>query len=108
MPYTACQRKALDTHALVAQGSAKTKGSHKALLLDDTAPTWQELEGMLAQREAELQCAPADLETGPASSHALKRTFGSSEAPRVKLYRDSAAWCPYCQKVRRGHAFLAL
>ena len=28
------------------------------------------------------------------------RTFGQPEsAIRVKLYRDHAAWCPYCQKV---------
>lgn len=28
------------------------------------------------------------------------RYFGKSrETPRIKLYRDQAAWCPYCQKV---------
>jgi glutathione S-transferase len=25
--------------------------------------------------------------------------FGQSGAPKLKLYRDSAAWCPYCEKV---------
>ena len=27
------------------------------------------------------------------------RLFGSTEEPRVVYYRDTAAWCPYCQKV---------
>jgi hypothetical protein len=39
---------------------------------------------------------------GPTHPLALKRTFGSSEPIRVKLYRDHAAWCPYCQKVGRA------
>lgn len=30
---------------------------------------------------------------GPPSPLALLRTFGSTEEPRVKLYRDHAAWC---------------
>ena len=37
---------------------------------------------------------------GPTNAAALKRTFGQPESSiRVKLYRDHAAWCPYCQKV---------
>ena len=36
---------------------------------------------------------------GPTNPLALKRTFGQPGTPRVKLYRDHAAWCPYCQKV---------
>lgn len=31
---------------------------------------------------------------GPAHSYALRRTFGQPGEPRVKLYRDHAAWCP--------------
>lgn len=30
----------------------------------------------------------------------LKRTFGHEGPIRVKLYRDHAAWCPYCHKAR--------
>lgn len=25
------------------------------------------------------------------------RLFGTKEEPRVTFYRDTAAWCPYCQ-----------
>ena len=31
---------------------------------------------------------------GPAHSYALRRTFGQPGEPKVKLYRDHAAWCP--------------
>lgn len=34
---------------------------------------------------------------GPANPHALKRTFGQPGEPQIKLYRDHAAWCPYCE-----------
>lgn len=30
---------------------------------------------------------------------ATLRLFGSTEEPRVTFFRDTAAWCPYCQKV---------
>jgi hypothetical protein len=35
----------------------------------------------------------------PTNPFALKRTFGKEGPIRVKLYRDHAAWCPYCHKV---------
>lgn len=38
-------------------------------------------------------------EQGPTNPLALQRTFGLSGTPRLKFYRDHAAWCPYCQKV---------
>ena len=42
-------------------------------------------------------CSP---QRGPTNAAALKRTFGQPESSiRIKLYRDHAAWCPYCQKV---------
>eukprot|EP00891_Asterochloris_glomerata_P004643 jgi/Astpho2/4643/e_gw1.00067.117.1_t len=36
---------------------------------------------------------------GPPNVSSLKRTFGQPGEPKIKLYRDSAAWCPYCHKV---------
>ncbi|CAN0530534.1 unnamed protein product, partial [Scytosiphon promiscuus] len=36
---------------------------------------------------------------GPPHTDAKLRLFGSTGEPRVIFYRDTAAWCPYCQKV---------
>jgi len=38
---------------------------------------------------------------GKGSPHraSLKRVFDDEKATRVTFYRDSAAWCPYCQKL---------
>ena len=41
-----------------------------------------------------------EFDEGPTNPKALVRTFGRPESEiRVKLYRDHAAWCPYCHKV---------
>ncbi len=40
------------------------------------------------------------LAQGPSNPLSLRRTFGTAGEPRLKLYRDHAAWCPYCQKAR--------
>jgi glutathione S-transferase len=69
------------------------------MLFEDNAPSWPDLEALVAEREASLGCGPEDLETGPTDPQSLKRTFGKSDRIRVHLYRDHAAWCPYCQKV---------
>jgi hypothetical protein len=42
----------------------------------------------------------ADTANGPAHPDVHMRLFGKSASDiRVKLYRDHAAWCPYCQRV---------
>ena len=40
-----------------------------------------------------------DLGLGPPQTNAKLRLFGKYNVPRVVYFRDSAAWCPYCQKV---------
>ena len=60
---------------------------------DIDAPTWGELERMLS----ELPQEPVDDDASDAS--ASERLFGTTSTPRVKLYRDSASWCPYSQKI---------
>eukprot|EP00392_Amoebophrya_sp_AT5.2_P000055 g55.t1 len=35
---------------------------------------------------------------GPTNSHSTRRLFGQPQ-PKVVLFRDNHAWCPYCQKV---------
>ena len=54
----------------------------------------------MAQQGVDFWADP-DVAGGPTNAAALKRTFGQPESSiRIKLYRDHAAWCPYCQKVR--------
>lgn len=68
-------------------------------------PTWQQLsERVLAtQTGAKLRAEDAERARGlgPAHRASTLRLFDalSSDKIRVKLYRDSAAWCPYCQKL---------
>ena len=68
-------------------------------------PEWETLGSTLhdASTEEERNFR-ADLESGRldrACSLATKRLFDlpEGEEPAVTLYRDTAAWCPYCEKV---------
>lgn len=56
-------------------------------------PTGARLASELAQRA---------LGKGPTHTDSLLRLFGNDKESdvRVTLYRDTAAWCPYCQKAR--------
>jgi glutathione S-transferase len=65
------------------------------------AKPWEALAELVRSQELELgvNFTSPDLEAGPPHPRALRRTFGSTAPIRVKLYRDHAAWCPYCQKV---------
>ena len=69
-----------------------------------TAPTWEELRAMHDAQATEEQLGfRARLESGrgDAASLATIRRFDApdGEEPRVTLYRDTASWCPYCEKV---------
>lgn len=66
---------------------------------EDSAPSWEELSKVVAAERQRLDLQAPDLEAGPTNVRSLKRTFGSSEEPAITLYRDDAAWCPYCEKV---------
>ena len=69
----------------------------------DGAPSWEELqkswrkeagEELLGFREA---LSAGRVANAMASVRVFEKT--EEEANRVTLYRDSAAWCPYCHKV---------
>jgi hypothetical protein len=64
----------------------------------DNAPSWEDLQALVTAQQAKLGDMPHDLEAGPPTTASLKRTFGKGE-PRITLYRDHAAWCPYCHKI---------
>ena len=73
--------------------------------LPNLAPEWHELrEKLLATPTGGRLSAERDLQAqgrGPPHTDALLRLFDAKDESevRVTLYRDSAAWCPYCQKV---------
>ena len=69
------------------------------LFFADTAPSWEQLQELVNAKQTELHWQPGDLETGPPTPLSLRRTFGQQGEPRITLYRDHAAWCPYCEKV---------
>lgn len=71
-----------------------------ALSFSSNAPSWDALEEIVRAKQTELGVDFWSIpEDGPTNPLALKRTFGKEGPIRVKLYRDHAAWCPYCQKV---------
>ena len=71
----------------------------------DRAPSWAELSEKLEAASTEDERAfRGHLEKGTlpgANALATVRLFDGSatDAERVVLYRDTAAWCPYCEKV---------
>jgi glutathione S-transferase len=51
--------------------------------------------GNLLKEEEELRAVGE----GTPHTDCKLRLFGTTEEPKVTFYRDTAAWCPYCQKV---------
>eukprot|EP00633_Aureoumbra_lagunensis_P009768 CAMPEP_0197322712 /NCGR_PEP_ID=MMETSP0891-20130614/70063_1 /TAXON_ID=44058 ORGANISM="Aureoumbra lagunensis, Strain CCMP1510" /NCGR_SAMPLE_ID=MMETSP0891 /ASSEMBLY_ACC=CAM_ASM_000534 /LENGTH=475 /DNA_ID=CAMNT_0042815169 /DNA_START=1040 /DNA_END=2470 /DNA_ORIENTATION=+ len=77
-------------------GNLGNFGSSKVRSAPKVDVSWEELE---SQTEPELVLDDFTLLRGPPSALALSRRFGENAEPALKLYRDSASWCPYCQKV---------
>jgi len=68
-----------------------------------SAPTWDSLKSDVLQSETGIQWTEEldKRKAGDGMPHtdAKVRLFGTTDEPRVTFYRDTAAWCPYCQKV---------
>ena len=80
--------------------AAPARAAAPALAIRDLGvPSWAELRAQAGERRAELGLPAAAAADRPANPHDLVRAFGSDAPPRVKLYRDHAAWCPYCHKI---------
>jgi glutathione S-transferase len=92
-------------NSLKGGGGAPTAPSSPLFSAAVSAPSWDAL--LLAAKETEIgrkltaQKELREKGLGPTHTDNKVRLFGakSEEEIRVVLYRDSAAWCPYCQKV---------
>lgn len=69
----------------------------------DSGPSWLDLRSEALATPTGLKIeenkALWEIGDGPPHTDAKLRLFGSTGEPRVIFYRDTAAWCPYCQKV---------
>ncbi|CAN0020194.1 unnamed protein product [Scytosiphon promiscuus] len=88
---------------LGANGGAAGGPIGPPLFGDTPDPSWSDLRlkavGTLAGTTMEQNKRLWEAGAGPPHTDAKLRLFGSSDEPRVIFYRDTAAWCPYCQKV---------
>jgi len=90
---------------LFGVGKSSEAAASAVTLPSDSAPSWAALKdsvhtaaaGARLAKERALQAKGL----GPAHTDAQLRLFDakSEEEVRVTLFRDMAAWCPYCQKV---------
>ena len=88
---------------MFGKGVAPSVAAAKTIVAATQLSAWDDL-GRLAKSTATGQRMEAELilrEKGEGPSHqdAKVRLFGTTAEPRVTYYRDTAAWCPYCQKV---------
>ena len=80
------------------------KSSYGSTSFIEVAPSWKDLEALLRDQENSTEREEYDNEKlgrGYANHRASIRLFDAPDdfEPEVTLYRDQAAWCPYCEKV---------
>ena len=82
---------------------ASASGAEKAIVMSSQLPGWEDLttlaKGTLTGQRMESEAVLREKGEGLAHQDAKFRLFGSKGEPRVTYYRDTAGWCPYCQKV---------
>jgi hypothetical protein len=70
--------------------------------LGDAESSLGDVKSSLGDAKSSLGDAESSLGDAESSLGDVIRLFGHKEEDvRLVLYRDTAAWCPYCQKVRR-------
>eukprot|EP00638_Chattonella_subsalsa_P003529 CAMPEP_0117752790 /NCGR_PEP_ID=MMETSP0947-20121206/11834_1 /TAXON_ID=44440 /ORGANISM="Chattonella subsalsa, Strain CCMP2191" /LENGTH=457 /DNA_ID=CAMNT_0005571537 /DNA_START=149 /DNA_END=1522 /DNA_ORIENTATION=+ len=78
-------------------------GGQSRLLQTCSAPSWNDLQRIVEETSAgadlKEQIALRETGSGLPNTDCKVRLFGTNSEPRVVLFRDTAAWCPYCQKV---------
>ena len=72
----------------------------------DVSPSWEEIDTLLRSKETPQERAEFDsqLRGRGFANHAVStniRLFDAPDGydPEITLYRDTAAWCPYCEKI---------
>jgi glutathione S-transferase len=83
--------------------AAPTTAAAKAIVSATHLPPWEELstfaKSTATGQRMELEADARGKGGGLSHQDAKVRLFGTKGEPRVTYYRDTAAWCPYCQKV---------
>ena len=87
------------------------KSAQRMVSTTTAVPSWAELQnqsertqvGKAMALEGELRKAGK----GAAHVHNKLRQFESTQVPAITLFRDHAAWCPYCQKTVRDIFFVS-
>lgn len=88
---------------MFGKGVAPSAAAAKSIVAATKLSAWDDL-GKLAKstttgQRMEAELVLRDKGEGPSHQDAKIRLFGTVAEPRVTYYRDTAAWCPYCQKV---------
>lgn len=70
----------------------------------DAAPSWEDISNLIRNKESILERENFNEQLvgrGSSNAQSVLRLFDSSAGfePEITLFRDSAAWCPYCSKV---------
>mmetsp|Transcript_58562 Transcript_58562/g.134046 ORF Transcript_58562/g.134046 Transcript_58562/m.134046 type:complete len:543 (-) Transcript_58562:165-1793(-) len=86
-----------------ASGGGRPYSPRSAAFVDG-APSWETLKEEVLKTDVGKRLAEEkalrEMGGGPPHTMNKMRLFGQKEEDvRVVLYRDAAAWCPYCQKV---------
>ena len=71
---------------------------------NDRSPSWNDIESLLIRKETFAERREFNLQRegrGGSNNRANIRLFDEPDnfVPLVTFYRDTAAWCPYCEKV---------
>lgn len=84
-------------------GKGAPVAAAKSIILSSNNPSWDYLTGLAKATHTGQRMAAEEVirneGEGDAHQDAKIRLFGTKGTPRVTYYRDTAAWCPYCQKV---------
>eukprot|EP01041_Mallomonas_annulata_P004804 gene4804-9580_t len=103
-PFISPNLKTISASNYFNLASRPSRNQFSLFSLTDNSPSWKELDGILTSIEPIEERKDFEnikIGRGPSNSKATYRLFDAPDnfEPEVTLYRDSAAWCPFCAKV---------